>query len=282
VRRVITTLALALVVVGCSAAHSGGSAAASAEPVELLTGVDGCWAGGESSSGISGLLVSDPGSGTAINGTPIMWPIGFTGRRAGGEVEVLNADGKIVATTGRTYHISMGVVSGGAASTNVGGAFPAAANCGYPWDFIDCTAAADATGEPVAPNGGFTLIGEWQLYCGLLHIGPDDALPWARSTTETCKDWNALSRHDKLTHAARMLGTVRGLYRPGSGAVDRDLWQPFAGALTKLCGGGTDCTTRDSFCDSDLVAEAAIQAYVSDIAHWAACCAPPLETVGPT
>jgi hypothetical protein len=80
-----------------------------------------------------------------------------------------------------------------------------------------------------------------------------------------------------------MLGTVRGLYLPGSGGVlEHDMWVRFAAALSKLCSGGTDCTIENVFCDSDLVAEAAIQAYVSDVARWAPCCAPPLETVGPT
>jgi hypothetical protein len=265
VLRVLTALALALCLFGCQS---------TAEPVKLLTGVDGCWAGGESSSGITGVLVRDPNSGTSINNSPIMWPVGFTGRRDGAEVEVLDAGGNVVATTGRTYHLSMGMVSGKAASTDIGGSFPAAANCGYPWDFIDCTAAAEATGLPVAPDGGFTAVGEGQLYCGVLHIGPEDALPWAKSTTLTCKDWKALRRHDQLTQAAHMLGTVIGFYLPGSGAPDHDLWGPFAAALTNLCGGGTDCTIENVFCDSDRVAEAAIRAYVTDADRYTPCCAP--------
>jgi hypothetical protein len=147
VRRLITTLALALCMLGC---------AQSAEPVQLLTGVDGCWAGAESSSGITGVLVADPTSGTSINGEPIMWPVGFTARRLpGGEVDVLDAEGKVLATTGRTYHLSIGAVSGKAASTDIGGAFPAAANCGYVWDFMDCT---------LAPGSSPSY--EYKQYCG--------------------------------------------------------------------------------------------------------------------
>lgn len=130
--RVTTTLALALCLLGCNS-----------QPVAVLTGVDAnaCYAGGE--SGPTALLVVDPKYGTSFDGKPLMWPVGYTGRRLGDEVEVLNAAGTVVATTGRLYHISMGYVSSDGARQIIQsvGAFPAAANCGYPWDFIDCTAA---------------------------------------------------------------------------------------------------------------------------------------------
>jgi len=108
------------------------------EPVALLTGVypDMCYAGGE--TGATGPLVIDPTYGTSFDGRPVMWPVGFTGRRVGGQVEVLDAQGNVKATTGRTYHISIAPAPESASSIN---AFPAAANCGYAWDFIDCTAA---------------------------------------------------------------------------------------------------------------------------------------------
>lgn len=154
--RATSTLALALCLSGCAA-----------EPVQLLTGVDSCWAGGESSSGITGVLVPDPSSGTSIDGTPIMWPVGFTGLRLfGGGVEVRDAEGKVLATTGRTYHMSMGRVSGTAATTNIDGAFPAAANCGYPWDFIDCTAAAAAATGELVHGDIYTELGYAARYCG--------------------------------------------------------------------------------------------------------------------
>jgi hypothetical protein len=55
-----------------------------------------------------GTLVPDAKMGTAIvqdadqgGGTiPIRWPAGFTGRRVGGVIEVLNNDGAVIARTG--------------------------------------------------------------------------------------------------------------------------------------------------------------------------------------
>lgn len=52
----------------------------------------------------TGDLIADPTSGTAYkDGTPAMWLPGYTGRRVGSEVEVLDRDGKVVATTGKRY-----------------------------------------------------------------------------------------------------------------------------------------------------------------------------------
>ena len=126
-RPVTTSLALALCLLGCGWG----------ERVELLTGVDpnNCYAGGE--SGITSLLVVDPEHGTSFDGRPVMWPDGYTGRRLLGEVEVLDAEGNVRATTGRTYHISYAPAPEGAEALN---AFPAAVHCDYPWDFVDCTA----------------------------------------------------------------------------------------------------------------------------------------------
>jgi len=65
-------------------------------------------------------LVADPVSGTAIveeyttkdgpqsRVVPIMWPTGYTGRRSGGEVEVLDRHGQVVARTGGTYRLQGG------------------------------------------------------------------------------------------------------------------------------------------------------------------------------
>ena len=111
--RGIAAPALALCLLGCAP-----EAVNTAETVTLLTGgSEGCypgpgpWAGGQ--------LLADPPSGTAIevdsSGSgysphiglpigsivPVMWPTGYTARRAGTEVEVLNLDGEVVATTGR-------------------------------------------------------------------------------------------------------------------------------------------------------------------------------------
>ena len=132
VPRVIVPLALALGLSGC---------AVFGEPVELLTGVSpvACYAGGE--SGMTGPLVVDPEHGTSLNGKPVMWPIGFTGRRVGVDVQVLDAEGRVRATTGRVYHISFApVVPEHQELMDRIGAYPAAVNCDYAWDFIDCTA----------------------------------------------------------------------------------------------------------------------------------------------
>jgi hypothetical protein len=135
VRRVIGTLTLVLCLSGCQAAVG--------EPVDLLTGVEpnSCFAGGE--TGTTGPLVVDPKYGTSLNGKPVMWPVGFTARRVGGEVKVLDGAGNVRATTGRLYHISIAPVWSDDKQRLLEsvGAYPAAANCDYPWDFIDCTAA---------------------------------------------------------------------------------------------------------------------------------------------
>jgi hypothetical protein len=97
VRAVWVTLVLAMLLAGC-----GGS-------VPLLTGGSGScllnWFEGE--------LVSDPAYGTAIiqrNGRPlpVRWPIGYTGRSSGLEVEVLDASGQVVVRTGSEVHLAGG------------------------------------------------------------------------------------------------------------------------------------------------------------------------------
>ena len=59
--------------------------------------------------GVMARLVVDPNTGTALEGVgeryPIRWPKGFSGRRAGSELEVLDTKGEVVATTGRSYEI---------------------------------------------------------------------------------------------------------------------------------------------------------------------------------
>ena len=69
-----------------------------------------------------GELVVDPVAGTAITQvnrgltraddrefvTPVKWPAGYTARRSGVEVEVLNTRGDVVARTGGTYRLQGG------------------------------------------------------------------------------------------------------------------------------------------------------------------------------
>ena len=131
--RSFTAVALAAGLACC-----GGTAPSPGEPVALLTGVDPevCYAGGE--SGLTDVLVADPIRGTSFGGRPVMWPTGYTARRAGSEVEVLDLEGRVRATTGRTYHISIAPIGPDGDASLI--AYPAAAECSAPWDFIDCTA----------------------------------------------------------------------------------------------------------------------------------------------
>jgi hypothetical protein len=147
-RRVTTALALALCLLGC------GAKAPSGDSLPLLTGSLGCWAGGE--QGSTAPLVVDQKYGTSFGGRPVMWPGGYTARRVGGEVVVLDGNDNVKATTGRTYHISYAYAPAltyptedsareSPAPTN---GFPAAVACGHAWDFIDCTDASSAPGSP--------------------------------------------------------------------------------------------------------------------------------------
>jgi hypothetical protein len=153
--RRVTTLALALVLLGCgsrvgaNAESEAASAALAGEPVALLTGVEACYAGGQSPND-GGLLVPDPDFGTRFDGRgPVMWPVGYTGvRLAGGQVAVLSGQGGLVATTGKEYNFSPVPQQAGEAGEVIArvGAVPVCD--GYPWDFVDCAAVADGTGDP--------------------------------------------------------------------------------------------------------------------------------------
>ena len=65
----------------------------------------------------TGLLVADPEYGTAINDghgtTPVAWRPGYTAQQAGHEVDVVDPDGHVVATTGHNYQLWGGHVSEG-------------------------------------------------------------------------------------------------------------------------------------------------------------------------
>lgn len=147
-RRITTTLALALCLVGCASKTPPG------EPVELLTANLGCYAGGE--GGATAPLVAEPKYGTSFLGRPVMWPAGYTARRVGTEVMVLDVDGNVKATTGRTYHISQAYAPDeGMYGPYKDNAFPAAADCTYHHDFIDCTAnPTDPWCQPHEPPHG--------------------------------------------------------------------------------------------------------------------------------
>jgi hypothetical protein len=127
-RLISTTLALAILVLGCSIGN----------PVHLMTGPSDCYLGGE--VGSEGVLRADPKYGTVFNGMPVIWPVGFTGIPVtGGEVAVLNEAGLVVATTGKEYGMA-GAHPGDDATRQlverVGG-FVAAVKCGSPQDFYE-------------------------------------------------------------------------------------------------------------------------------------------------
>ncbi len=129
-RLVSTTLALAILVLGCSIGN----------PVHLLTGPSNCYAGGE--VGHEGVLRADPKYGTVFQGVPVIWPVGFTGTPVpGGEVAVLNEAGLVVATTGKEY--GMARAHPGDDATRLlseRGGFVAAVKCGAPQDFYEVPA----------------------------------------------------------------------------------------------------------------------------------------------
>jgi len=110
------TLAMVLALVGCA-----GSGGRSSEPVQLLTGLSTLIRGGGCfTNWAEGPLVIDPTYGTAIidtdvhSSTPVTvaWRPGYTARRVGSEVQVLDPDGKVVAITGRRYRIAGGYQNG--------------------------------------------------------------------------------------------------------------------------------------------------------------------------
>ncbi len=146
---------MALSLLGCSPA---GLIAPLGEPVPLLTGDLGCYAGGE--GGPTAPLLAEPQYGTSFFGKPVMWPSGYTARRVGTEVAVIDTKGNVKATTGRIYHISQAyapVLIPNDDGTFVGpgphDAWPAAADCTYHHDFIDCTAnPTDMWCQPPPPG----------------------------------------------------------------------------------------------------------------------------------
>lgn len=103
--RAFATLAVALFVSGCLD-HA----------VTLATGVYDC---SRIQGTLEGVLVGDS-SGISVfstlssnHTTALMWPIGYTGvAHSGGEIDVLNAAGVRVATTGKTYRVDYGATSG--------------------------------------------------------------------------------------------------------------------------------------------------------------------------
>jgi hypothetical protein len=118
--RVVSCVALALSLLGCYAGGAGASpgeslgglaapSAPSSEPVPLLT-VETQTSFGSCVLDLSYVadVIADPTSGAptyAATGEALAWPRGFTARRAGSEVEVLDPSGNVGLTTGRRYRL---------------------------------------------------------------------------------------------------------------------------------------------------------------------------------
>jgi hypothetical protein len=131
-KRRAAALAAVLLLAGCGALR---------EPVPLLAGppqpFSGCF-----TFAISGELIADPTYGTVMRDTatydetvtqvtrpptvPVAWRTGFTARRLGSEVEVVDPQGTVVATTGRRYLLPGGYISAGGSSGIDG---PGLTNC---------------------------------------------------------------------------------------------------------------------------------------------------------
>jgi hypothetical protein len=116
--RALGAFALAAVVAACS----------SGEPVQLLTssGSQGCFL-----ANTTGRLVTDADAGTAIVQedmakltVPVVWPEGYAGRRSGSQVRILDATGKVVATTGERYVLLGGYGGDGSWVTCADGVYP--------------------------------------------------------------------------------------------------------------------------------------------------------------
>lgn len=84
-------------------------AACVGEPVALMHDSEhlGCFV-----ANTTGLLVPDATAGTAIVQedmakitAPVLWPMGYTARRSGDQVEVLDRAGHVVARTGQRYEL---------------------------------------------------------------------------------------------------------------------------------------------------------------------------------
>ena len=77
----------------------------------------------------TGLLIVDPAAGTAIvsedmakTTVAVIWPTGYTGRRTlTGQVDVLDRDGHVVATTGNRYELLGGYTGDPSAWLSCGG-----------------------------------------------------------------------------------------------------------------------------------------------------------------
>jgi hypothetical protein len=98
-----------LLAIAVSAVALAGCIAEPPQPVVLVTDTYDCLPGGDrwqgelvpDSAGI-GIYESSSGGATAS----LMWPTGFTAwRRPGGEIELRDGTGSLIATTGKRYEV---------------------------------------------------------------------------------------------------------------------------------------------------------------------------------
>ncbi len=95
----MTMLALALCLLGCDAL-------ARSEPVEVRTSVTDTLDAQCYLAGTAAELILDPSVGLAWRFgpddiRPVIWPRGYTARRVGSEIQVVNRDGLVIARSGR-------------------------------------------------------------------------------------------------------------------------------------------------------------------------------------
>ena len=119
VRRVALVSLAALLLAGCGS---------SADPVPLLTATEpdgpgngACylWYG-------QGELIEDATAGTAVKQPDgviieLSWPMGYTARRSGGTIEVLDTSGQVAAVTGRKYQFFTSSWTGSSGPAYTGG-----------------------------------------------------------------------------------------------------------------------------------------------------------------
>ena len=169
--RVVISIALAMSLLGCYGGSASAPTASPSGPVPLLTVETQTRFGGcVLDAFYVADVIADPTTGTPTDATTgksfLAWPKGFTARRAGSEVEVLDPAGNVVLTTGQRYRVcpapdytnpSSGQYARSSGGGWVIGMVDECMGCelggyGYPFDFPDCT--ANPTDAGCKPPGG--------------------------------------------------------------------------------------------------------------------------------
>ncbi len=104
VRGVLLVSLAALLLAACGASGEPVPLLTATEPDPLGSGACYLWYG-------QGELVEHATAGTAVKEQSgriraLEWPMGYTARRSGGSIEVLDTTGNVVAVTGRKYRFS--------------------------------------------------------------------------------------------------------------------------------------------------------------------------------